>query len=445
MATYSFSTITDAQAAALTASDSFSFDQGTATDATVLYASPTEIDIILGGRTVAFSAAIAALSQANHLTFPDGTTLVIGDGGDNKISGVTAAFGGAGDDTISGGGVGAALIQGNGGNDSVSAFGGGFATIYGGQGNDSIIIASGSFGQPSAPGHNFVQGNKGDDTIFALGNAFDTILGGQGDDIIQDEVGTNFLNGNLGNDTIISFGNDQVFGEGGDDSIQGRGAATVHGGDGGDVLTGGSFVFGDAGNDTVSAGFSSAVQTIDGGDGDDLVKGVLFGSSVLIGGLGNDTIGDLTGPDTMEGDAGDDRIVSNNGNALIQGGDGDDTIVAVGPGNVMSGGPGADRFELSQGTLTSTGIDKITDWSAQDVIHFANYPNAPLALSTASAADFAGALAAATQVISAHPAVVAVQVGAEVIVFAAGANNQVDVAVDLVGRSLADITVGDIV
>jgi Ca2+-binding RTX toxin-like protein len=247
--TYAFETITAAQAAAITPSDTLIIATGVgrANEVTVLY-NPVSgdfpqgsITIAFGGRSVEFGPSIAAVSQAHqirifdnpHMFVDERAWVFIGDERGNGISlssfGVNdAMYGGAGDDQLFGGG-GNDLIQGNAGNDTLQGWDDS-DVIYGGQGNDRIFTDGGV---------NFAQGNKGDDFILG-GRFFDTLLGGQGDDTIATEAALgfpgDFMNGNLGNDRITGGPtSDIIFGEDGADTLTGGGSDSTA-----DILSGGA-------------------------------------------------------------------------------------------------------------------------------------------------------------------------------------------------------------
>ena len=247
MPTYSFETITAAQAATITPSDTLVIAAGAghANEITVLY-NPASVDFPQGSITIAFGAqsvvfgpAISAVSQARQIQiydtphmFADDSLLFIGDELGNGLARFTltndALYGGGGDDSLFGG-AGNDLIQGNTGNDTLNGWSDS-DVIYGGQGNDRIFTDLGA---------NFAQGNKGDDFILG-GPFFDTLLGGQGDDTISTEAGSglrgDFMNGNLGNDRITGGPtNDTIFGEDGADTLTGGGTDSTA-----DVLSGGA-------------------------------------------------------------------------------------------------------------------------------------------------------------------------------------------------------------
>lgn len=372
MATYDFFTIDPRIAPNITSADQLTFSSGTATDVTVIYVSSSDIQITLDGRTVDFGPAVAAMSQgqpAGAFMFADGSLLFIGDDGNNRfVQGAVdrneAVFGGAGDDTLEAG-DGINLIQGNAGNDSIMSGMDLHDTIYGGQGDDYIGL--GIAPRNGDIGGGFAQGNKGNDQIVGASDSPDTLLGGQGDDTIDGGGGNaaDFLNGNLGNDLIKADGNnDQAFGEGGNDTLQGYANSlqvvshTLHGGDGNDVLIGyvlkdpfnqqfgaRNSLWGDAGDDSL---VSSSPQPDDlhGGDGNDtLSTDGANGGDTLMGDAGNDSLlANATG-DVLQGGSGNDYITDNFGNSSIDGGDGNDTIFYFGfRPETITGGAGDDTI-----------------------------------------------------------------------------------------------------
>ena len=441
MATYSFDTITAAQALAFAAGDVLSVT-GTASSVTIAYEASGLVLLTVGARTVEFAAALETVSQAGGVVFSDGSVLFVGtDASENKDYGIFghvsgAFFGGGGDDNVQTG-QGSFLVQGNAGNDKIRIGAGGNNTVYGGQGNDSITISA-DFGV--VPGHNFAQGNLGDDTIRG-GLGGDTLLGGKGDDSIVGGGQNDFLNGNLGNDVIVGSG--QLFGEDGNDTIVA-------------LSTGPSTVFGGAGNDRLSSAAVSpntlpgAPTLMFGEDGDDLIN---LGSSAhdeAHGGAGNDTIvTNNGGQDSLDGGDGNDSLSADDAaQTSLNGGAGDDTIAASGFGDVLSGGGGADKFMLFATAFSSAEDNafQITDWSSTDHISISGIDKSYYQELTAP--DYQTALAQYCLPMAPH-AVVAVQVGADVVVFAETGSANVGIghfqAAILVGRTLDDIDASNLV
>lgn len=394
MPAYAFDTITAEQALALQAGDTLTFNGGPGRTVSVTYQSYDplalspelpRIFITYEGRTVAFSTNLTQLSSVGALVMTDGSKLYIGDTSGERITfgaGDDGMYAGPGDDTMNGS-EGRDLIQGNGGDD-VLIGGLGADSLYGGQGDD-IIYASRNTGGVDGEAGDWANGNLGDDQI-AGGSGHDTLLGGQGNDFIGGGEGSDWISGDLGDDDLI-------------------------GGLGNDTLNGG------AGADQLQSGFGA--DSLNGGDGED----------TLIS----------QGPDasTLSGGAGSDLIVS--------GGAGRD---------VVFGGEGRDRFEFVAKTAPSVGLEaEIRDWESGDTLAFAGVSILsttssilPLSYSEFVAQSYAEALSIANEHISATGAVyVAAQVGADVYVFADTGDpaDGADVAIVLVGRTLADISLSN--
>ncbi len=273
--------------------------------------------------------------------------LVRGGEGNDSIWGDTV-FGDGGDDTLRGN-----IVDGGDGDDLIVATRG-----YGGAGDDRISIQSRS---------GLAEGGEGNDTLVGRGE----FRGGAGDDRyeisfrlghdIVDRLGASVILGQTSGaktntietgdgDDLIRVGALSVWAAGGDDTVEG--ALEIYGGDGEDDLSGRA-VFGEGGNDTIIAvrGF--------GGEGDDVVNGRV----VAYGGAGNDSItGERAygnaGNDTIEatafanGGAGNDVI---SGGARVAGGGGDDIVTG---GGVVDLGSGDDRGE-GQTVLGGVGDDTV--------------------------------------------------------------------------------------
>jgi len=193
------------------------------------------------------------------------------------------------------------IIIGNGGNDAL--FGrNGNDTLDGGLGNDFLIGGSGDDTLLGGAGNDQLQGNLGDDVLFGGGGddfltggaGADSFDGGAGIDRVQYTNGTNgigvtaalfntALNTNdAAGDTYINVENlygssweDILYGDEGDNRLDGRGARDLLfgregddflvGGAGNDLLVGGTgddFLNGGAGNDAYSFGENSGTDII---------------------------------------------------------------------------------------------------------------------------------------------------------------------------------------
>ncbi len=120
-----------------------------------------------------------------------------------------------------------------------------------------------------------------------------------------------------------------VYGDGGDDLIQGSASTTY-----GDVIDGGN------GADVING--HEGADTIDGQAGDDRIYGN-EGDDVLDGGGDEDRIKGGPGDDTVSGGTDTDKICGGIGTDDMDGGDGDTDLVYGGPtsGDTNAGGPGS--------------------------------------------------------------------------------------------------------
>jgi hypothetical protein len=150
-------------------------------------------------------------------------------------------------------------------------------------------------------------------------------------------------------------------------------------------------------------------------DGNDSVIGGGGAFDSLVGGAGNDTLDGNAGQDAISAGAGNDKIV-------------------IGAG---------------QSSTTAGSGDQVTDWSGtDDTLDFATAASTGTDYIELTANNYAEAIALAnTQINAGTYNYVSVAIGADVVVFAdsAGDNGTADDALVLVGRTLADISAGNIV
>ena len=400
-----------------------------------------------------------------------GDTLLGGQGNDRIFGNLGQDFinGNLGDDNIFGDGQ----LFGEGGNDTLSAGTTAASTVQGGDGNDRIVAAGLIRDGVHFGVRNVLMGEAGADTVDAVSPEHDEIFGGDGDDLLSNANtianAGDLMDGGAGNDTVLA----QV----GDD--------TLRGGDGNDSLNGGAGVNhleGGIGDDYLLAPFLGEAHVLDGGQGDDSLFGGL-GSDTISGGGGNDRISDHAGDGArIDAGDGDDRVTAS-GRGTVFGGEGADTIDTFSLGQSISGGGGADSLHGSSRADTLTGdagddvIDagigadvlfggagadsfllfgrdgppqlgsaaRIGDWSSEDRIRFAASFSEPPTYIEATAQDFQGAVSNAQTLLTANEnAVVAIQLGADVIVFSGRTVGTTDTAVVLVGRTLNDISASNI-
>lgn len=137
-------------------------------------------------------------------------------------------------------------------------------------------------------------------------------------------------------------------------------------------------------------------------------------------------------------DDGDDAV-----SQTLVGTDGADTLTGSAGADTLTGGAGADQFGAGAVTATVDGLDRIADFThAEDKLYFgAEAPDPVANFYTTSAVDYATAVDAALAALKTGPGYVAVEVGADVIVFANLDSDPttLDAAVVLAGKTLADI------
>lgn len=157
--------------------------------------------------------------------------------------------------------------------------------------------------------------------------------------------------------------------------------------------------------------------------------------------------GGLSGNDSLTGTADANRLSGGAGTDTLDGGAGTDTLDGGSGADVLTGGAGADVFKVDGAAKTAAGLDQILDFAhGEDKLVFHEAPAITATnFATGTAADFTAAVAAANTSLAGGADYVAVQVGADVIVFATEVGeHHVESAVLLVGRTLADISAGDI-
>ena len=208
------------------------------------------------------------------------------------------------------GGDGADTIYGGGGADSIDA-GAGNDTVRGGDGNDTITTGSGNV---------VVYGEDGDDSIDGTAATYGDLYGGAGNDTIVTGANYDDVTAGDGNDHItLGTGGDWVFAGAGDDTAIGS--------------TDADYFYMEGGNDSVAAG-----------DGNDTIEGQAD-NDTLYGGAGNDVVDGDDGADSVFGDAGADTVWGGSGDDVVSGGADNDSIYGQDGSDTLYGGTGADRVE----------------------------------------------------------------------------------------------------
>ncbi|WP_137181617.1 calcium-binding protein [Roseomonas sp. AR75] len=168
-------------------------------------------------------------------------------------------------------------------------------------------------------GNDTIDGRDGADTVDG-GNGHDSLEGGEGNDVLLGGAGNDWLKGENGNDRLEGgSGNDYIHGGGGTDTA----------------------VFNTAGSVVINLGLGSAVSDL-GNDSlysiENIVTGA--GSDVLFGSTAHNRIESGGGHDYVDAGSGNDVVYSGSGADTVHGGSGHDTI----HGDNATGGQGSDRL-----------------------------------------------------------------------------------------------------
>ena len=322
---------------------------------------------------------------------------VVGTAGSVAVSGLPASV------TIAGSEAGDQLvIETLAGNDVINAAGLAAGTVQltidGGAGNDTITGSQGNDTLIGDDGNDTVIGGRGND-IALLGNGNDTFVWnpGDGSDVVEGQAGTDTLvfNGsNAGENIDISANGSRarLFRDVGAVTMDLNGVEHVQLAalGGADIITVNDLTGTDVKQVAIDLSATPGggqgdgqpdTVIVNGTAGDETIKVVSRGSSVVVNGLsaqvtingvepGNDSlvINGLAGNDTIDaskldagqvnltlnGGDGDDRIIGSAGNDLVNGGRGND-VALLGSGNdtfVWNPGDGSDVVEGQAGTDT---------------------------------------------------------------------------------------------
>ncbi len=294
------------------------------------------------------------------------------------------------------------VVNANGGDDVITA-GNGLApliklTIDGGAGNDTITGGDGNNVLIGGDGNDVITGGRGND-VAQLGTGDDTFVWnpGDGSDVVEGQAGTDTLvfNGsNAGENIDISANGSRarLFRDVGAVAMDLNGVEHVQLAalGGADIITVNDLTGTDVKQVAIDLSATPGggqgdgqpdTVIVNGTAGDETIKVVSRGSSVVVNGLsaqvtingvepGNDSlvINGLAGNDTIDaskldagqvnltlnGGDGDDRIIGSAGNDLVNGGRGND-VALLGSGNdtfVWNPGDGSDVVEGQAGTDT---------------------------------------------------------------------------------------------
>ncbi len=200
-------------------------------------------------------------------------------------------------------------------------------------------------------------GGAGDDVFIGQLDGINTMFGEGGNDWLQGGPYDDVLYGDDGNDTLMGAAGNDVFRPGAGDDV-------VAGGDGIDFILIPSWtingpVYFDApagvmtselGNDTISSiealGATMYSDTLIGDGAPNRFLGE-DGNDMLDGNGGDDSIEGGPGADTLRGGEGNDTLNGGDGSDLVQGGAGDDLMADWWGDDTLDGGEGIDTVDLS--------------------------------------------------------------------------------------------------
>lgn len=241
-------------------------------------------------------------------------------------------------------------------------------TVNAGDGNNTISVSA----LDAAFAASFtLNGEDGIDNVDASalnvalslngGDGADVLLGGTLNDTIEGGAGSDSIDGGAGNDTIT----DTAVGSDGDDTLKGgTGLDTIRGGVGNDSIEGGSdgdSLFGGDNDDTILG--DDGPDFIDGGEGSDSLLGG-EGNDTIVGQGGGDVIRGEGGQDSLDGGADSDTVDGGSENDTVLGGDGADSLLGGDGDDSVDGGADNDTLAGGAGTdniIGGTGDDEVSE------------------------------------------------------------------------------------
>lgn len=165
-----------------------------------------------------------------------------------------------------------------------------------------------------------------------------------------------------------------VFGQNGNDTIQGDSSADlIYGNRGLDSILGG------AGNDTIFGGqndspvgtdgfYRQGVESIMGGSGNDILYGN-HGSDILSGGVGDDALFGGQDNDSLSGGFGNDTMYGNRGNDFLLGGFGNDVLYGNAGTDTLDGDYGNDTYYINPGDSGTVYYNDNSSDPYTDILH----------------------------------------------------------------------------
>jgi Ca2+-binding RTX toxin-like protein len=233
--------------------------------------------------------------------------------------------------------VGPDTLTGTAGVDSMTG-GTGNDSLAGLDGNDTIVAGDGDDYLLGGADNDLLDGGTGNDVLLAS-TGDDILIGGPGSDYLYSGTGNNVLSGNAGLDILISEGANDIMNGGADQNYYYRsanGASQSYGGEGVDILVGGTFTSND-----LFYGFGGDDYALGGAGNDELIGGI--GNDILIGENGNDTLDGGLGTNYLYADGTGSDLIRVNASIGLQ------TQLLVS----FEGGGATDSVEISGSTLTN--------------------------------------------------------------------------------------------
>ncbi len=334
------------------------------------------------------------MTNSNNGNGTDPAALIVGDSGDDTLTGAAGAdtiIGDAGADQITGG-DGEDLIVAGSGDDQINSDG--IDTINAGSGTDTVdfsgraegivvdldVNSAGGAGTPGQDGGVLTVPPAAGGTVLFEIDDVENIIGTDFNDGLFGNNEANILNGGDGDDVFHSFGGaDTVIGGADIDTIlfnagpgttldlddNGDGTASV-----GDVVTGIENITGSASGDDNLSG-NNQRNLLNGNGGNDFLNGEA-GFDTLNGGAGDDTLEGGAQADLLNGDAGNDVINGGSGADRILGGANNDLLSGGTSSDILLGGLGNDTLngDEDNDVLTGNGgFDQLNGGSGDDTLN----------------------------------------------------------------------------
>jgi Ca2+-binding RTX toxin-like protein len=306
------------------------------------------------------SSSVADFGDAGQISVDLAGGTASGDGNDTLV-GIENVVGSPGNDTMHGDDDHSSIVLGEGGDDAISG-GPVEDLLIGGAGRDDLRGGDGPDDLHGGPGGDLMIGGLGDDD-FSGGSGRDDIRGGPGTDgwnasffsiTEQDEPPTEGASVDLRTGVVGDDGFGTTDAISGIEDASGTFFADRLIGDDGDNI-----LFGSSGNDRIVGGPGD--DDLDAGTGRDTVSYAAASHAVDVDltahtatGLGHDTLEGIEvvigGPDgdLLRGSAADQRLEGHGGN---------DVLLGRGGGDALAGGPGADAMDGGEGHDTCNGGD----------------------------------------------------------------------------------------